>query len=83
MKDFATLLEPHLTRRQVRSLIEKMIPLYLVKFGTGSGTVYSLSDSFIKSSDTIYKAIGIGMQELIKRGDVVNVQNDDLNTGNV
>ena len=74
MKDFAALLEPHLTRRQVRSLIDKMIPLYLVKTCSGSGTIYTLSDSFIKSSDILTKALGIGMQELIKRGDIANVQ---------
>lgn len=79
MKDFAALLEPHLTRRQVRSLIDKMVPLYLVKSGTGSGTTYSLSDSYIKSSNILNKALGIGMQELIKRGNLFNVQNDVQN----
>lgn len=79
MKDFAALLEPHLTRRQVRSLIEKMIPLYLVKSGSGSGTIYSLSDGFIKGSDILSKAIGIGMKELIRRGDIINVQNNVQN----
>lgn len=85
MKDFAALLEPHLTRRQVRSLIDKMIPLYLVKTGSGSGTIYTLSDSFIKSSDILTKALGLGMQELIKRGDIsnvqTNVQTNDENSG--
>lgn len=85
MKDFAALLEPHLTRRQVRSLIDKMTPFYLVKTGSGSGTIYTLSDSFIKSSDILTKALGLGMQELIKRGDIsnvqTNVQTNDENSG--
>lgn len=85
MKDFAALLEPHLTRRQVRSLIDKMTPFYLVKTGSGSGTIYTLSDSFIKNSDILTKALGLGMQELIKRGDIsnvqTNVQTNDENSG--
>lgn len=79
MRDFASLLEPHMTRRQVRSLIEKMTPHYLSKSGVGSATVYSLSESFRKSSDILTKAIGIGIQELIKREDLSNVQDDVQN----
>lgn len=79
MRDFASLLEPHMTRRQVRSLIEKMIPTYLSKTGVGSATVYSLSESFKKSSDILTRAIGIGIQELIKRGDLANVQDNGQN----
>lgn len=56
-----------------------MVPTYLSKTGVGSATVYSLSKGFIKSSDILTKAIGIGIQELIKRGDPTNVQDDVQN----
>jgi ATP-dependent DNA helicase RecG len=79
MKDFAALLEPHLTRRQVRNVIDKMIPRYLTKSGAGSATTYSLSDTFIKNSDILNKALGIGIQELLKREDISNVQNGGQN----
>lgn len=77
MKDFASLLEPHLSRRQVRSLIDRMVPIYLTKNGTGSGTTYMLSDQYLRGTDIITKAIGIGIEELIRRGDINNnnVQN--------
>lgn len=77
MKDFATLFEAHLTRRQVRSLIDKMIPTYLSKKGTGSGTTYSLSEQFMANTNLLTKALGIGLEEMVKRGDIeVNVQNN-------
>ena len=80
MKDFATLLEPHLTRRQVRSLIERMVPIYLTKTGIGSGTIYTISDKFVNGTNIISKAIGLGIEELIRRGDIIaNVQNDVQN----
>lgn len=77
MKDFATLMEPHLSRRQVRSIIEKMVPVYLTKSGMGSATTYTLSEHYVKGTSIITKAIGIGIEELIRRGDINgNVQKE-------
>lgn len=80
MKDFATLFEPQLTRRQVRSLIDRMVPTYLTKAGAGSGTTYTISKQVITSKDILTKAIGIGIEELIQRDDIhSNVQKDVQN----
>lgn len=77
MRDFAALLEPHLSRRQVRSLIDSLVERgTLKKNGIGSGTYYTISESFIKSSELIVEAIGIGLEELKKRGSQIqNGQN--------
>lgn len=76
MRDFTALLEPHLSRRQVRSLIDSLVEKgTLKKNGIGSGTYYTISDSFIKSSELIVEALGIGLEELKKRSSQIqNVQ---------
>lgn len=70
MKDFAAMFEPYLTRRQVRSLIDKMIPVYLAKKGIGSGTIYTLSEQFVNNANILTQALGLGLEELVKRGGI-------------
>ena len=82
MRDFAAALEPHMSRRQVRTLIDSLVDKgTLIKSGKGSGTTYSISELFIKSSEILIEALGIGMEELKKR-DVLrqNVQNEVQNS---
>lgn len=71
MKDFVCLLDSHMSRRQVRTIIEQFVVKgYLTKEGNGSGTTYSVSEHYIKSSELMNKALGIGMEELKKRGEI-------------
>lgn len=71
MKDFADLLAGHLTRRQVRVLVEQMVAdNVLIKSGTGSGTYYSISDTYIKSTEIMGKAIDIGLEVMKERGEL-------------
>lgn len=81
MKDFSSLLEAHMTRRQVRVLINRLVNNgTLEKEGTGSGTKYSLSQTFMDSSALLVEAINLGMEEIKKRySDSGNVQNDVQN----
>ena len=76
MRDFAAALELHLSRRQVRTLIDSLVEKgTLIKNGIGSGTTYSISDSFIKSSEILIEALGIGLEEIKKRtGQIQNGQ---------
>ena len=61
----------HLTRRQVRSLINQMVDEgVLTKSGVGSGTVYSVSENYAKDTELVVKAIGLGLEELRKRGEI-------------
>ncbi len=69
MKDFAKILEPHMTRRQVRSLIERLYSKGILdKDGKGPGTKYFISQDFINGSSIVVQALGIGLEELKKRG---------------
>lgn len=71
MKDFVNLLDGHLTRRQVRLMIDRLVDNHcLSKEGEGSGTTYYVSDSYAKNSELIAKAIDLGMDELRRRGEI-------------
>lgn len=74
MADFVKLLDGHLTRRQIRVYIQQMVEHeYITIKGKGSATTYSIDDRYLKSSEIMNKALSIGLDELIKRGEV-NVQ---------
>lgn len=71
MGDFVKLLDGHLTRRQVRVYIQRMVEQnMLVSSGKGSGTTYYISDHYKKSTKLMDKALFIGMEELRKRGEL-------------
>lgn len=71
MADFMKLLGSHLSRRQIRSILEQMCQSdYLRVEGQKRGTTYYLGDSYRKQSEIIDKAISIGLNELKKRGEI-------------
>ena len=43
---------------------------FWAKEGIGSGTTYYISDEYIKNSEIMNKALGIGLEELKKRGEI-------------
>lgn len=71
MADFVKLLGSHLSRRQIRGILESMCQSdYLRVEGQKRGTTYYLGDSYRKQSEIIDKAINIGLNELKKRGEI-------------
>ena len=71
MKDFVSILGTHMSRKRVRNIIEQYIEQgYLSKEGAGPGTTYYISDEYIKNSEIMNKALGIGLEELKKRGEI-------------
>lgn len=71
MKDFVSILDSHMSRKQVRNIINLFVEQgFLSKEGIGSGTVYSVSEDYIKNSELMSKALEIGMEELKKRGEI-------------
>ena len=71
MRDFAKLLEGHLTRRQVRNIIDKLVELQLlVKEGEGAGTIYKIAEKYIENSVMIARAVHLGIEEMKKRGEI-------------
>lgn len=71
MKDFVSILGTHMTRRKIRVIIDQYVEQgYLDKEGVGSGTLYFISDEYVKNSEIMNKALGIGLEELKRRGEI-------------
>ena len=65
MGDFVKLFSGHMTRRQVREYVQKLVGLkILLPEGVGAGTRYKLSEAFRKSDELIGKALEIGLKAL-------------------
>lgn len=62
-KDFVDLLEGRLTRRQVRTFLDKQLELGIIKrFGEGKGTYYALSNDYNKILEVIPQALELGLK---------------------
>jgi len=71
MRDFVSILGTHMSRRKIRVIIDQYVEQsYLGKEGVGSGTVYFISDEYVKNSEIMNKALGIGLEELKRRGEI-------------
>ncbi len=71
MKDFVNLLDGHLTRRQVRLVVDQLVEKdYLAKEGEGAATTYKIADAFIKNSAIVARAVDLGLEEMKKRGEI-------------
>lgn len=71
MKDFAKLLDGHLTRRQVRTVIDKLVAYQLlIKEGEGASTTYKIAEKYIKNSALVARAFDLGIKEMKKRGEI-------------
>lgn len=71
MKDFVKLLDGHLTRRQVRLMINQLVDKeYLTKKGEGAATTYIIADAFKQSSVILNRAFELGLAEMKKRGEI-------------
>lgn len=65
MKDFETILQGYMTRRQVKTLIEQLIKEgYILKSGQGSGTYYTVSPQYIERKKMMIEAVGIGLKTI-------------------
>ena len=71
MKDFVSIIGSHMSRKQVRNIIDLFVERgILSKEGTGSGTIYFVSEDYIQNSKLMSKALVIGIEELKKRGEI-------------
>lgn len=65
MGDFVSLLNGHMTRRQIRVWVQKLCDeKILIPEGVGAGTRYRLSDLFRKENELIGRALEIGLKAL-------------------
>ena len=68
MGDFANLFIGHLSRKQIRSYIEKLVENGMLSFaGDGKMRTYSLSKSYESQMALITKAVEIGLNEMSKQ----------------
>ncbi|MCR5445337.1 MAG: putative DNA binding domain-containing protein [Bacteroidales bacterium] len=71
MRDFVSILGTHMSRRKIRVIIDQYVAQrYLAKEGAGSGTTYFVSEEYIRDSAIMNKALGIGLEELKRRGEI-------------
>ena len=71
MKDFVDLFQGRLTRKQVRTTVDKLVDSKeLSKQGTGPGTYYIIGENYVKGMEIIGKAIEIGMKQLKANGEI-------------
>eukprot|EP01029_Cantina_marsupialis_P023963 TRINITY_DN6048_c0_g3_i1.p1 TRINITY_DN6048_c0_g3~~TRINITY_DN6048_c0_g3_i1.p1 ORF type:complete len:578 (-),score=87.58 TRINITY_DN6048_c0_g3_i1:482-2215(-) len=71
MKDFGDLFDGQLTRKQVRTIVKKLVEnKSLSQHGEGKGSHYKVGENFQKRMNLIGKALDIGFQQLKKNGDL-------------
>lgn len=76
MRDFVSLCEGHLTRRQMKVFVQQMVKNnILIQEGKGSATFYTISKQYLESSEVLNKALHIGLEELKKRGELKSPNN--------
>lgn len=65
MKDFETILQNHMTRRQVKTMIEQLVKTNdLLRLGKGSGTYYVISPQYFEKQKIVIEAVGIGLKAM-------------------
>lgn len=76
MKAFEEVLQNHMTRRQVRQLVEQLVEKkHLLKQGKGSGTYYTVGPEYLEQQRIKDEALELGLEEMRKRKTKENVQN--------
>lgn len=75
MGDFVKLLDSHMTRRQIRIYVQKLVEQkVLVATGVGAGTRYTLSEECVKGSEILSKTMEIGLKALMNEKSPISVQ---------
>lgn len=68
MKDFVNLFDGKLSRKQVRTRVEKFVnDKMLKKEGEGTSTTYIIGKNYIKELEVFSQALDIGMKEIEKK----------------
>jgi len=65
MRDFESILQNHMTRRQVKVVIEQLVKNGdLLQLGKGSGTYYVISPQYMEKQRIMIEAMGIGLKTM-------------------
>lgn len=83
MGDFVKLLDSHMTRRQIRIYVQKLVEKkVLVATGVGAGTRYTLSKEYVKGSEMLGRAMEMGLKVLMNEKSPISVQETADSTRN-
>ena len=67
MKDFVGLFEDKLSRKQVRTRVDKLVAKKMLKQeGEGSSSTYEVGENYVKEMEVVFQALEIGMKEIEK-----------------
>jgi ATP-dependent DNA helicase RecG len=67
MKDFVGLFEDKLSRKQVRTRVDKLVAKKMLKQeGDGSSSIYEVGENYVKEMEVVFQALEIGMKEIEK-----------------
>lgn len=67
MKDFVGLFEDKLSRKQVRTRVDKLVAKKMLKQeGEGSSSTYEMGENYVKEMEVVFQALEIGMKEIEK-----------------
>lgn len=68
MKDFVSLFEDKLSRKQVRFRVEKFVKSKMLKQeGEGSTSIYEIGENYVKEMEVVFQALDIGMKAIRKQ----------------
>jgi len=71
MKDFVDLFQGRLSRKQVRTIVEKLVESKdLNKHGKAKGTYYDIGENFKRSMEVTNKALKLGLKQLEDNGEL-------------
>lgn len=75
MGDFVQMFKGKMTREQVKNIIYKLVKIgFLESGGRGRGTRYSLGKRMEEGKQILSRAIELGIEQLIKSGEIKEVQ---------
>ncbi len=83
MKDFSKLFEEHLSRKQIRTLIQGFVDSGILSaIGKGAGTRYILTEKYFATNQVYAKALRIGLATMVHNGELAALTSPDTGGDN-
>lgn len=71
MKDFVGLFEGKLSRKQVRTRVDKLVAKKMLQQeGEGFSSTYEVGENYVKEMEVVFQALEIGMKEIEKNNSI-------------
>lgn len=83
MKDFSKLFEDHLSRKQIRTIIQGLVNSGILStIGKGTGTRYILTEKYFATNQVYAKALRIGLATMVQNGELASLTAPDTEGDN-